>query len=76
MVFPPLYFLISWLDATTTFPLSDTTADWTMQSGTQSGYVSIGSNVVVASNHDIKKYNGGKTISKATLTNYFTHNNI
>ena len=68
--------LVSYEFKVGSIPISDTTADWTMQSGTQSGYVSIGSNVVVASNHDIKKYNGGKTISKATLTNYFTHNNI
>lgn len=68
--------LVSYEFKVGSIPISDTTADWTMQSGTQSGYVSLSGNVVVASNHDIKKYSGGKTISKATLTNYFTHNNI
>ena len=68
--------LVSYEFKVGSIPISDTTADWTMQSGTQSGYVSLSGNVVVASNHDIKKYNGGKTISKATLINYFTHNNI
>ena len=68
--------LVSYEYRVGSIPISDTTAEWSMQSSTQTGSVSLSGNVIVASNHDIKKYNGGKTISSATLTNHFTHNNI